>query len=176
MNWNTLLAATVAAVMAVDSRIVIFDDRIRWAMTAGVWLLALVAAMLAVVLPLRRRFDFRRMAAVLDARHPEQEERLTTLVELAGKDAAAAGFSASLFALVCDLAERDVAKIDLVREFPMFKAWRRIAVFAALALSLGLGTAISPNLVGRLFVRAVAPWVDIGNLFSNDIAVTPQNS
>ena len=163
----------IVAVMVVDSRIVIFDDRIRWAMTAGVWLVALVAAMLSVVWPLRRRLDFRRMAAILDRRHPEQEERLSTLVELSESDAAKAGFSASLFALVCDFAENDVAKLDLRREFPVFGAWRRFGVFAAMALALGIGAVVSPNLVGRLFVRAVAPWSDIGNLFSDEIAVKP---
>ena len=163
----------IAAVMAVDSRFVIFDDRIRWAMTAGVWLVALIAAMLAVVRPLRRRLDFRRMAAILDRRHPEQEERLSTLVELSESDAAKAGFSASLFALVCDLAENDVVRLDLRREFPVFGAWRRFGVFALMALALGIGALVSPNLVGRLFVRAVAPWSDIGNLFSDEIAVKP---
>ena len=163
----------IAAVMTVDSRIVIFDDRVRWAMTAGVWLVALLAAMWAIVRPLRRRLDFRRLAGILDRRHPEQEERLSTLVELSESDAAKAGFSASLFALVCDLAENDVAKLDLRREFPVFGAWRWFGVFALMALALGVGSAVSPNLVGLLFVRAVAPWADIGNLFSDEIAVKP---
>ena len=163
----------IVAVMVVDSRIVIFDDRIRWAMTAGAALLALLAAMGTIVVPLRRRLDLRRMAAILDQRHPEQEERLSTLVELSESDAAKAGFSASLFALVCDLAENDVAKLDLRREFPVFGAWRRFGLFALMALALGVGSAVSPNLVGLLFVRAVAPWADIGNLFSDEIAVKP---
>ena len=163
----------IVAVMTVDSRIVIFDDRVRWAMTAGVWLLALLAAMWAIVRPLRRRLDFRRLAGILDRRHPEQEERLSTLVELAESDSAKAGFSASLFALVCDLAENDVAKLDLRREFPVFGAWRRFGLFALMALALGVGSAVSPNLVGLLFVRAVAPWADIGNLFSDEISVKP---
>jgi len=163
----------VVLVMTVDSRIVIFDDRIRYAMTALVWLLTLAAALFFVVLPLRRKLDFRKMAGVLDARHPEHEERLMTLVELSERDASKAGFSASLFALVCDLAEQDAAKVDLKREFPMSGAGRRLAVFALLALALGIGTVVSPDLVGRLFVRAVAPWTDIGNLFSKDITVKP---
>ena len=163
----------IVAVMAVDSSLVIFDDRIRWAMTAGVWLFALVAAMLAIVRPLRRRLDFRRMAAILDRRHPEQEERLSTLVELSESDAAKAGFSASLFTLVGNLAEGDVAKLDLKREFPAFGAWCRFGVFALTAAALALGALVSPNLIGRLFIRAVAPWSDIGNLFSDEISVNP---
>ena len=163
----------IVAVMAVDSRFVIFDDRIRWAMTAGVWLLALVATMLAIVRPLRRRLDFRRMASILDRRHPEQEERLSTLVELSESDAAKAGFSVALFTLVGDLAENDVAKLDLKRELPVFGAARRFGVFVLMAVALALGALVSPNLVGRLFIRAVAPWSDIGNLFSDEISVTP---
>ena len=163
----------IVAVMAVDSRFVIFDDRIRWAMTAGVWLLTLVAAMLTIVRPLRRRLDFRRMAAILDKRHPEQEERLSTLVELSESDAAKAGFSVALFTLVGNLAESDVAKLDLKREFPVFGAWRRFGLFALMAVALALGALVSPNLIGRLFIRAVAPWSDIGNLFSDEISVMP---
>ena len=163
----------IVAVMAIDSSLVIFDDRIRWAMTAGVWLLALVAAMGMIVRPLRRRLDFHRMAAILDKRHSEQEERLSTLVELSESDAAKAGFSASLFTLVGKLAEGDVARLDLKREFPLFGAWRRFGIFALMAVALILGAALSPNLVGRLFIRAVAPWSDIGNLFSDEISVKP---
>ena len=163
----------IVAVMAVDSRFVIFDDRIRWAMTAGIWLFTLVVAMLVIVRPLRRRLDFRRMAAILDKRHPEQEERLSTLVELSESDAAKAGFSASLFTLVGNLAEGDVSRLDLRREFPVFGAWCRFGVFALMAVALALGALVSPNLVGRLFIRAVAPWSDIGNLFSDEISVKP---
>ena len=163
----------IAAAMSVDSQFVIFDDRIRWAMSVGVWLMTFAAAMLAIVWPLRRRLDFRRMAEILDRRHPEQEERLSTLVELSERDAEKAGFSLSLFALVVDLAESDVGKLDLRREFPMSGAWRRFGIFVLMALSLGIGALVSPNLVGRLFVRAVAPWSDVGNLFSDEIAVRP---
>ena len=163
----------VAAVMVVDSRTVIFDDRIRWAMSLGALLAALLTAMLALVIPLRRRLDFGRMARLLDARHPEFEERLSTLVELSESDPHARGFSASLFALVGEMAEADVAKVDLAKDFPAFAARRRLAVFSAFALALVVSIAVSPQIVGRLFVRAVAPWADIGNLFANDIAVKP---
>ena len=163
----------VAGVMTVDSRIVIFDDGLRWAMTGGVLLLTLVAALFGVVLPLRRKTDFRRTATLLDARHPEHEERLSSLVELAETDAKRAGFSLSLFNLVCDLATADAEKIDLAREFPGTRARRWLAALAALALALVVSIAVSPRHVGRLFVRAVAPCTDVGNLYSDDIAVDP---
>ena len=44
---------------------------------------------------------------------------------------------------------------------------------ALMLLALVAGTAVSPNLIGRLLVRAVAPWVDVGNLFADEIVVTP---
>ena len=163
----------VAAVMAVDSRIVIFDDRLRWAMSGGVLLLAALTALFGVVLPLRRKADDRRTAMALDARHPEHEERLSSLVELAQADRSRAGFSLSLFNLLCDLATADAEKIDLAREFPRTRAVRALAAFAALLLSLVLSIAVSPRLVGCLFVRALAPWADVGNLYSDDIAVDP---
>ena len=163
----------VAAVMTVDSRLVIFDDRVRWLMSSGVWLLTLAAIALAIVLPLCRRLDFRRMAKVIDERHPEVEERFSTLVELSESDAAKAGFSTALFALVGDLAERDAAGIDVRREFPLSRALRRLGVLLAILLALGGSIVASPNLVGRLFLRAIAPWVDVGNLYGNDVRVKP---
>ena len=165
--------AGIFAVMALDARFVIFDDRLRYAMTTGIALLAAVTGYLAVVRPLRRRLDFRTMAKALDARHPEQDERLSTLVELSEAGAGSAGFSASLFALVGRLAENDVAKIDPAQDFPARPALRRLVVFALMLLALVAGTAVSPNLIGRLLVRAVAPWVDVGNLFADEIVVTP---
>lgn len=163
----------VAAVMAVDARFVIFDDRVRWAMTAGVWLLALATALFAVVMPLCRRLDFRRMSRALDARHSENEECLSTMVELTESDAAKAGFSASLFALVCNLSEDAAARVDVRREFPLRPALKRLSAFLLLVVVLGAGVAFSPNLVGRLFLRAVAPWADVGNLYANDVKVKP---
>ena len=76
----------IAAVMVVDSRIVIFDDRIRYAMSAGALLLALLTSVFVLVIPLCRRLDFGRMARLIDARHPEFEERYSTLVELSASD------------------------------------------------------------------------------------------
>lgn len=164
----------VIAVMAIDARFVIFEDRIRWSMTAGVLLITLIAIFFFVAIPLWRRLDFRRMASVIDQRHPEFDERFSTLVELSESDEAhKSAFSASLFSLVCDLAERDAHVIDIRHEFPLFKALRRLGIFGVIFACLGVGIAVSPRLVGRLFVRAVAPWVDVGNLYSNDVVVKP---
>ena len=163
----------IVAVMVVDSRIVIFDDRIRYAMSAGALLLALLTSVFVLVIPLCRRLDFGRMARLVDARHPEFEERFSTLVELSESDPAKAGFSAALFGKVGELAERDLGKVDLAHDFSAKAALRRLVVFAVMALTLVVGIAVSPQLIGRLFVRAVAPWVDIGNLFANDIVVKP---
>ena len=167
---------SLAAVMSVDARLVIFDDRLRWAMSAGVWTLVLVTALLAVVRPLCRRIGFRQMAGILDARHAEHEERLSSIVELSDQlrdPSAAHGFSLSLYARLCELAGKDVVRLDLRREFPLLAALLRVLLFVALAVGMAVGIASSPHLLGRLFIRAVAPWADVGNLYANDIVVTP---
>ena len=167
---------SLAAVMAVDARLVIFDDRLRWAMSAGEWALVVVTALVTVVRPLCRRIGFRQMAAILDRRHSEHEERLSSIVELSDQlrdPTAAHGFSLSLYACLGELARKDVAKLDLRREFPFLSAGLLLLLFAALACAMGVGIAASPHLLGRLFIRAVAPWADVGNLYSNDIVVTP---
>ena len=75
------IAATLAA-MSVDACFTLYSDAARWLLSAALYACVLAAAWLFLARPLSRRLDVRRMAKILDARHPEHEECLTTLVEL----------------------------------------------------------------------------------------------
>ena len=168
------LLASAVAVMAVDMNFVIFADGVRWALTLAVYLVVALVAAISVVMPLFRDLGHLRVAKIIDGRHPEFEECFTTVVELAepgeGKGPA---FSDALFEILCRKSEECAAKVDLGKEFTSRTVVRRLGLLAIASVLLGVFFVVMPQVAGRLFVRAVAPWVDVGNLYSGDIAVTP---
>ena len=169
------IAATLAA-MSVDACFTLYSDAARWLLSAALYACVLAAAWLFLARPLSRRLDARRMAKILDARHPEHEECLTTLVELvdsAARGDGRPGFSEDLVGILSAKAAAAAAAVDAEREFTSRTIIRRLKALGAIALLLLLSFVLAPHLAGRLFVRAVAPWVDVGNLYSGDIAVKP---
>lgn len=169
------IAATLAA-MSVDACFTLYSDAARWLLSAALYACVLAAAWLFLARPLSRRLDARRMAKILDARHPEHEECLTTLVELvdsAARGDGRPGFSEDLVGILSAKAAAAAAAVDAEREFTSRTIVRRLKALGAIALLLLLSFVLAPHLAGRLFVRAVAPWVDVGNLYSDDIAVKP---
>ena len=174
----TLFVAITATlvVMAVDACFTLFSDAARWLLSSLLYGCILLAGYLSLVRPLARRLDARRMAKILDARHPENEECLTTLVELvetAELNPGRANFSAELLELLSKKAAAAALSVDAEREFTSRTILRRLKALLAIVVLLALSFVIVPHLAGRLFVRAVAPWADVGNLYSSDITVKP---
>lgn len=174
----TLFVAITATlvVMAVDACFTLFSDAARWLLSSLLYGCILLAGYLSLVRPLARRLDARRMAKILDARHPENEECLTTLVELvetAERNPGRANFSAELLELLSKKAAAAALSVDAEREFTSRTILRRLKALLAIVALLALSFVIVPHLAGRLFVRAVAPWADVGNLYSSDITVKP---
>ena len=162
--------------MAVDACFTLFSDAARWLLSSLLYGCILLAGYLSLVRPLARRLDARRMAKILDARHPENEECLTTLVELvetARRNPGRANFSAELLELLSKKAAAAALSVDAEREFTSRTILRRLKALLAIVALLALSFVIVPHLAGRLFVRAVAPWADVGNLYSSDITVKP---
>lgn len=176
------LAATLAAllaaalvVMAIDAKFTLFSDAARWALSLLLYGSVAAVAFFVLARPLLRRLDYRRMAQELDARHPENEECLVTLVELVAdaKTRGAGAYSEALFAALVKKAEYAAWKIDPDREFTSRTIVRRLKWLVGVLAVLALSFVTLPHLAGRLFIRAVAPWADVGNLYANDIEVTP---
>ena len=166
--------ATVGAAMIVDAFVVIFSEAVRHWMSAGIWSLTALVGVLTLWRRMRRVPSSRLIASVLDARHPEHEECLSTLVEVAER--AREGRSNLSPTLVSALAARcavAAGRLSPEREFTNRRVrWcflTLLALFAALVAAL----VTMPNLAGRLFVRAVLPWVDVGNLYEDDLTVSP---
>lgn len=172
---SVAIAATLA-VMAVDACFTLFSDAVRWILSFALYLCVFAAGWFTLVRPLARPLDARRMAKILDARHPENEECLTTLVELVETEGRKSGrpvFSEDLMRLLSQKAAAAADAVDVEREFTSRTIIRRLKALVVIAVLLALSFAVVPHLAGRLFVRAVAPWVDVGNLYANDIDVKP---
>lgn len=168
------LLASAIAVMVIDMNFVIFSDGARWALTLGVYAAVAVVAVFALVRPLRRDLGHLRVAKILDGRHSEFEECFTTLVELAEpREGRRTEVSEALFEILCRKAEAAAVKIDLDKEFTSRTIVRRLQWLGGVGVLLCVIFAVVPHIAGRLFVRAIAPWVDVGNLYSGDISVMP---
>ena len=161
----------LAAVMAVDASLTILDPRVRWAMSLGILAVAILSGFLATLYMRRHRQSPRSMAKMLDSRHPEFQERLSTMVELSGRENA--GFSRELFDVVCRRAADDAGAVVPEKEFPFGGAIRIGCVLLAMLLALLVSVVAAPGFAGRLLVRAIAPWADVGNVHSGDIEVKP---
>lgn len=180
--WLRGLAATLAAllaaallVMAVDAYVTLFSDAVRWLLSAVLYASVGAVAWFALARPLRRPLDRLRVAKILDGRHPEHEECLTTLVEVVA-EAQAKGClvcSQALFDILSRKAETAARAIAAEREFTSRTIVRRLRWLAGVAAVLAVSFVLVPQLAGRLFLRAVAPWVDVGNLYANDVEVAP---
>ena len=158
--------------MVLDACVTIFYDPLRWTLSATVYLLTLLSVCLTVLRPLLRRIDMLKIAKILDERHENNEECLTTLVELI-QDKKRIATSLTFIRLIAKKAELSVESIDIVKEFTFRTFLRRIyALLIVLGLLIFSFIAL-PRLAGVLFIRIVAPWVEVGNIYSDVIKVQP---
>ena len=177
------IAATLAALlfatlvmMAIDAKLTLFSETARWLLSSLVYLVVAAVSYFSIVRPLLAKIDRLRVAKILDGRHPEHEEALTTIVELSVEAAVTGRLSCSqtLFEVLSRKAEAAARAIDIEREFTTRTIVRRLKWLGAAIAALTISLVAVPHVAGRLFLRAVAPWVDVGNLYANDIEVVPE--
>jgi hypothetical protein len=113
-----------------------------------------------------------KIAKILDERHEKNEECLTTLVELI-QDKKRNATSLTFIRLIAKKAELSVAGIDIVKEFTFRTFLRRIYALLIVVGLLIVSFIALPRLAGVLFIRIVAPWVEVGNIYSDVIKVRP---
>ena len=170
-----LLVATVAlggllVMMALDHFLAPLPVAARWAMFIA-WILGSLAAAIIGLKPLLRKIGLVQVARWIEGRHPEIEERMSTVLELSGGDA---GSSAELLEELAKEAGEDVSKVDTKFEMKSVGAGRRWAApamfFAGVLLLL---LAAWPGEVARPAVRAVAPFSNLGNAAAENFKVKP---
>ncbi len=170
-----LLLATVAlggllAIMAADHFLAPLPLAARWILFS-LWLAAVVVALWVGLRPLLRKIGLVQVARWIEGRHPEIEERMSTVLELSGGDA---GASAGLMEELARAAGEDVGKVDPKAELKLVGAGRRWAKPAAvLAIMLVTLFVLWPKEAVRLVVRAVAPFSTLGNAAAAKFTVEP---
>ncbi len=78
--------ASLLAIMAVDATVTLFSSTSRWILSLAGLAATLAAAWWFLLRPLSRRYTLEKMARILEVRHPELQERISTAVELLASD------------------------------------------------------------------------------------------
>jgi len=174
--FATIAVALVSllAIMAIDAAVTLFSTTARWLLSLAGLFTTLAAAWWFLVRPLSRRFTLTKMARILEVRHPELQERISTAVELlASKDPDSIRGSQELIAAVVDSAVTDVASVDPRAEFKQGRSKKFILAAGVSGAIILLLLAIWPTRSWTLLARAMAPFLDIGNAYADTLVVDP---
>ncbi len=168
--------AALLAVMAVDAAFDIESTLVRALLSASGLAAVAWVAWRHLVRPLRRTVSLAAVARLVEIRHPEMQERISTAVELlASDDPASYRGSEELLAEVVKSAVVDVDQVNPEAEFSSAPAvWpKRLALAAAAVLVLVL--VIWPRHGSTLLARALLPFANIGSASSFELRVITKN-
>ncbi|MEI6606261.1 MAG: DUF4175 family protein [Verrucomicrobiota bacterium] len=157
------------ALVAIDCAFAPLPTIVRWLCPLA-WL-ALVTSVAAIgwVLPLRQPLDLVRIARWLEIRHPEMDERISTVLEVSGHRGG--GMSAGLLDVLAREAAIDLVQIDPLLEVSTRRTRYWLWPAAGLLAVWVVLFALWPSLTVRHVVRALVPTSTLGTVGS--IAVTP---
>ena len=159
----TFAAAILAVltIMAVDYWVVIFADWVRWTMSFSGLALVMATALWFLVRPLARSFSLTGIARVLETRHPELQERISSTVELlTSPDGPDLRGSDVLVAALAEEAVLDARDVRPAREIRLKKALPYLAtagvVFSVLVAIISIWPAEADRLFRRAFLANVS--------------------
>lgn len=166
-------AMTMLLHMAV---LVLLGDEMPTSVGWVVWIISLASvlasAVVFIVLPMRRRFTAAEIASLIERNHPELEERLSTVVELA--EAGELDAHSSLLEAITRDAVRDAGTVSPKREFTPRTVWPRLIALIAVLAVFALSFAIFPRETGLLFIKAVNPSAEIANVYAGSMDISPK--
>ena len=165
----------VLTIMAVDAAVVLYHPAVRWAFSLAGLALAAATAWSMLVLPLARPLTITRMARVLETRHPDLQERISSAIELAehGGGAEAERASAELIALLTQDAKTDLAGVHPKQEFTVRTVKPFLTAAACVIAVLGVLFAVWPKQSWLLFLRALAPQREFDTLQASVLDIKP---
>ncbi|MCG8599193.1 MAG: hypothetical protein MI807_03535 [Verrucomicrobiales bacterium] len=161
-------------IMAIDAAFTLFSNTSRWILSLTGLAITLVAGWWFLVRPLSRRFTLTHMARILEIRHPELQERISTAVELlSSDDPESIKGSEELIAAVVDSAVDDVETVDPKTEFKPAKTNKFLLLAVVFASIIAATLLIWPKQSWTLMTRALAPFLDIGNAYADSLVIDP---
>ena len=171
-SWviTTVALGGLLLIMAADWFFAPLPVAVRWILSA-VWLVGIGFVAKTVLAPLFKTISLVQIARWIELRHPEMEERLSTVLELSINDS---GVSPELLEALAKAAGEDVTKVDPrgeIRAAQTKMRWGKPALGLAAVLLITL--AVFPQEASRLLVRAVAPFSDVGNAGAVKFKIEP---
>ncbi|HUS47390.1 MAG TPA: hypothetical protein VM098_04690 [Phycisphaerae bacterium] len=166
--------AALLVVMGIDSLVLVRSIAARWMLTLGVMAPAGFVAIVTLAVPLMRAFTLRGMARLLEQRHPELQERISSAIELLNShDAPSVRGSEALIAALARQAGDAAIAIRPRREASVrFLSACMLAAVVTLGAVVGL-MVLWPAQTSQLIARALIPGADITNLAGGQLICTP---
>ncbi|MEM9282730.1 MAG: hypothetical protein AAGA96_12955 [Verrucomicrobiota bacterium] len=166
--------ASLLGIMAIDAMITLFTPASRWALSLAGLGCTCTAAWWFLFRPLSRRFTLAEMARIIEERHPELQERVSTAVELlSSDDPDSIKGSNELIGVVVDSAIVDVKTVDPHTEFNPEKSVKFMGAAAGFAAVILITLAIWPTQSWTLLKRALAPFLNTDNAFASTLVIDP---
>ncbi|MDA3798316.1 MAG: hypothetical protein PF692_04455 [Kiritimatiellae bacterium] len=171
-----VVVVSILIVMGIDAATIIISPIYRWGLSSLVLVSFLIALYFYLYKPLTQPFTLTRVARFVELRHPELQERMSSIVELCRIDKGSSDFGSQR--LIDQLAEEatfDASNVKPRQEIntKSVKPWF-IAAGCVVGFIVVL-TAIWPLRTLRLMTRVMAPASDVGSFFSDSIDVEPGN-
>ena len=168
---TTLIA--LLAVIAIDASFVLYSQLLRLGLSlvglsAVVWV-----AMRQLVRPLLQPYSPAKIATLIEQRHPELEERLSTVVELLSMPETRERGSEQLVSLITEAAEADARTVSPKREFTGRTIKPKLVAASIATGIVVLLFAVWPTQLSLLCLRALAPFAELDNLFARQLNVKP---
>lgn len=171
----TLAAAALAVLVAtlIAATWPIFEAWQHYALTL-LWVAAGGAtAVLLLVRPLARSFTLAGIARVIEQRHPELHERISSTVELlSSEDAPEIRGSEALIRALAVEAGEDARTVQPRREITFRGARPFLIVFAAAVAAIAALCAFSGGM-RKEFAKRLLPFLNLPNLYAEDLRISP---
>ncbi|MDY7011385.1 MAG: hypothetical protein SVV80_11645, partial [Planctomycetota bacterium] len=171
------LAAAILAMLASMGIAVIWLPTETWQHYAltFLWLgVAAAAASAWLIRPLAKSFSLAGIARVIEQRHPELQERISSTVELlsSGDSPEIRGSQTLIDALVAE-AVGDARAVRAKREITFRKVRPPLYVLGGAVAVIVILLSLYPRPVGRLLAKTVAPYLNLPNIYADSLRITP---
>ncbi len=166
--------ASLFVSMAIDAALFIEDNTIRIIISLCGLLLTAVTAYISLWRPLADKIDPIRMARIIETRHPELQERISSaleLIQIGGEE----GINASkqLLEILIVNAKSDISSLSPKSEFTGKTLKPSLIITTILTIALILALIIRPDDTYHLIKRSVLPAREMNNLKAREYQVIP---
>jgi len=165
---------SILVVMGLDACITLFSPAARWALSSIVYGATLIAALWFIVRPLARSYTLTGMARIIEQRHPEMQERISSVVELlTSQDKPELRGSEALIEALTKEAIHEALIVKPRQEVSMRRLTPFVSTAAVLAVIFGGLFTFMPRQTAFLLARAAVPFANLPNVFATDMKVKP---